>query len=51
MQALYDVVAAALLHESPSDRRHLVIAFTDGVDGASVIRPSCCWTSHASRTP
>jgi hypothetical protein len=39
MQALYDVVAAALLHESPSDRRHLVVAFTDGVDGASVIPP------------
>ena len=39
MQALYDVVAAALLHESPSDRRHLVVVFTDGVDGASVIPP------------
>jgi VWFA-related protein len=39
MQALYDVVTAALLHESPSDRRHLVVVFTDGVDGASVIPP------------
>ena len=39
VQALYDVAAAALLHESPADRRHLVVVFTDGVDGASVIPP------------
>lgn len=40
MQGLYDVVAAALLRESPADRRHLVVVFTDGVDGASALPPS-----------
>jgi hypothetical protein len=40
MQGLYDVVAAALLRESPADRRHLVVVFTDGVDGASALPPA-----------
>ena len=39
MQGLYDVVAAALLRDTPADRRHLVVVFTDGVDGASALPP------------
>jgi hypothetical protein len=39
MQALFDVVTAALLRETSPDRRHLVIVFTDGIDGASIISP------------
>jgi tetratricopeptide (TPR) repeat protein len=40
MQGVLDVAAAALLHESPPDRRHVVVVFTDGVDGASVLPPA-----------
>lgn len=40
MQGVFDVTAAALLHDSPPDRRHLVVVFTDGVDGASVLPPA-----------
>jgi hypothetical protein len=40
MQGLYDVAAAALLHLPPMDRRHIVVVFTDGIDGASVLPPS-----------
>lgn len=39
MQALYDTVAAALLPNQDPQRRHLVVVFTDGVDGASVLSP------------
>lgn len=35
--ALYDGIAAALLRTTPSNRRHLVLAFTDGIDGTSVL--------------
>jgi hypothetical protein len=31
-----DAVVMALLHRTPSDRRHLVVALTDGVDACSV---------------
>jgi hypothetical protein len=34
--ALNDAIALALLHQSPSDRRHVVVVFSDGIDGASV---------------
>jgi hypothetical protein len=40
LQGLYDVVAAALLRESPADRRHLVVVFTEGIDGASALPPA-----------
>lgn len=40
MQGLYDVVTAALLRQTPPDRRHIVVVFTDGVDGASVLTPT-----------
>jgi hypothetical protein len=40
MQGLYDITAAALLRQAEADRRHLVVAFTDGVDGASATPPS-----------
>jgi tetratricopeptide (TPR) repeat protein len=35
--ALFDGVATALLRPTPSDRRHLVVIFTDGVDSSSVV--------------
>lgn len=40
IQGLYDAVAAALLRPPPPDRRHVVIAYTDGIDGASVLTPT-----------
>jgi tetratricopeptide (TPR) repeat protein len=35
--ALYDAVATAIMRHTPPGRRHLVLAFTDGVDDASVL--------------
>ena len=35
--ALYDSVASALLRPAPEGRRHVVIAYTDGEDSASVL--------------
>ena len=40
IQGLYDAVAAALLRPPPPDRRHVVIVYTDGIDGASVLTPA-----------
>jgi len=34
--ALYDAVFTALARRTPPDRRHLVLVFTDGFDGASI---------------
>jgi VWFA-related protein len=35
--AINDAMAAALLRSTPPDRRHLVMMFTDGIDGTSVV--------------
>lgn len=37
MSSVYDGIAAALLHQPPPDRRHLVVAITDGVDSNSAV--------------
>jgi VWFA-related protein len=34
--ALYDAVFTALARRTPAERRHLVLVFTDGFDGASI---------------
>ena len=35
--ALHDAVFTALARATPADRRHLILVFTDGVDGASIV--------------
>ena len=35
--ALYDAIFTALARTTPADRRHLVVVFTDGLDGASIV--------------
>src|SRR5262249_52360834 len=35
--SVYDAVAAALMRPSEAGRRHLIVAFTDGVENASVL--------------
>jgi VWFA-related protein len=37
MSAVYDALAAALMHPATLDRRHLVAAMTDGIDSISTI--------------
>lgn len=37
--AVYDGIAAALLRPAASDRRHLIVAFTDSYDNRSVVSP------------
>jgi VWFA-related protein len=34
---IYDAVAAALTHRPAPDRRHLIVAMTDGIDAGSVV--------------
>lgn len=38
--SLFDAVAAALMRASATDRRHLIVVFTDGMDTSSVISPT-----------
>lgn len=35
--ALYDAIFTALARRTPPDRRHLVLVFTDGFDGSSIV--------------
>jgi VWFA-related protein len=35
--AVYDGIFAAMMHQPDPDRRHLIVALTDGVDGGSTI--------------
>jgi VWFA-related protein len=37
--AVYDALASVLVRRTPTDRRHVVVLFTEGVDDASVVRP------------
>jgi hypothetical protein len=37
--SLFDGLAAAMMRPSPSDRRQLIVAFTDGIDTSSVVTP------------
>jgi hypothetical protein len=37
--SLYDATAAALIEPVPTDRRSLVLVFTNGIDGVSVLTP------------
>jgi hypothetical protein len=39
LTALYDTLAASLMTPTEVDRRHLVVAMTDGIDTYSAIRP------------
>jgi VWFA-related protein len=38
--ALHDAIFTALARATPADRRHLVLVFTDGIDGASIVSPA-----------
>jgi len=46
---IYDAVAAALTHRPAPDRRHLIVAMTDGIDAGSVV-PSALVLDMAGRT-
>ncbi|MGE5835575.1 MAG: VWA domain-containing protein [Acidobacteriota bacterium] len=35
--AVYDPIFAAMMHQPDPDRRHLIVALTDGVDGGSAV--------------
>ena len=35
--AVYDAIFAAMMHQPDPDRRHLIVALTDGVDGGSTV--------------
>jgi VWFA-related protein len=35
--AVYDPIFAAMIHQPDPDRRHLIVALTDGVDAGSVV--------------
>lgn len=46
--SLYDGLAAAMMRRSPTDRRQLIVAYTDAFDTSSIVSPSTVTTIAGS---